>query len=464
MKLILSVLFVFSVSQSTEVSQSLFKKHGLTEDSVSFFALNTDTGEVLADHNAESARPLASVTKLLSLYYSLSVLGPDKRFKTKLSYSGKIENGTLLGDLYLKGGGDPNLTPSQLMNLAFSMKATGIQKIKGKFYFDDKALIKSARLCTIGLEDQPDNPSVGALNVDFNRFRVFKNKELLPGLEHLKIKPSNKSLKADLNYSFLPKKNMWIKSSKAKKKYIQDLPARDAGLFTASYFSYLASLLGVEIPTPIAGKEPSDTKLIQEHKGLPLWRISSLAFEYSNNIRAELPAMMATQKITERPAGIKDSAKSVLSFLRTSFPKAGFQNTQLVNSSGLAINNKASAKTLAQFLDKTKDTKFGSRSFWSLFSINGRSGWISKRLLHPSTAYRVWAKTGSLYYVSNIAGYYLTSKGERVAFAILIHDSKARKILETPLTKDAENLRRKAKLWSAKTKSFTDQLLLSWLK
>lgn len=464
MKPIILILLTFNSTFASSEITNLIKKHALEESTVSFVAVNTVTGKEIASHNPDLPGPLASVTKIMSLYYALSVLGPNTRFKTSLYYSGKIENQTLKGDIYLKGEGDPYLTPSQLMNLAFSLKSLGVKDHEGKFYFDDTLLIKSPRLSDIGLEDQPDNPSIGALSVDFNRLRVFKNKELLPQLGHIKLKNSGKKLDVDLNFQFQATENAWLISEKIKKKQIHDLPSRDAGLFTASYFRYLGSLIGVKVNPPSAGVIPNNVKLIEEHNGLSLWRLSSLAIEYSNNLMAELPSMVATKQLSKKPASIADAAKSLHNFLIENFPKAGFNKANFENSSGLTTNNLASPRILTNFLNMVKNKKFESRSFWSLFSINGRSGWISKRLIQPDLAYRVWAKTGSLHYVNNIAGYYLNSKGERVAFAILIHDNKKLQVLKKPLSKKAEIARKKARLWSRKSKSFTDALILSWLK
>lgn len=464
MKPIILILLTFNSSFASNEIKNLIKKHALKESTISFVAVNTITGKDMASYNPDLPGPLASVTKMLSLYYALSTLGANKRFKTSLYYSGKIEDQILKGDIFLKGEGDPYLTPSQLMNLAYSLKDLGIKGHEGKFYFDDTLLAKSPRLSNIGLEDQPDNPSIGALSVDFNRFRVFRNKELLPQLGHIKLKASQEQLDVDLNFKYLPKEKAWITSEKAKKKYIHDLPSRDAGLFTASYFRYLASLIGVKVTPPSPGVVPKTARLVEEHNGLSLWRLSSLAIEYSNNLMAELPSMVATQAISKKASSIADAAESLKIFLQKNFPEAGFNEASFENSSGLTSNNLASPRVLTNFLNKVKNKKFESRSFWSLFSINGRSGWISKRLIRPELAYRVWAKTGSLHYVNNIAGYYLNSKGERVAFAILIHDKKMLELLKNPLSKKAEIARRGAKAWSRKSKSFTDALLLSWLK
>ena len=85
---------------------------------------------------------------------------------------------------------------------------------------------------------------------------------------------------------------------------------------------------------------------------------------------------------------------------------------------------------MTDLLFKFKDKKFEGRSFWSLLSINGHSGGLSKRLRHPKYAFRVYGKTGSLYYVNNLAGYLLGQSGKKYAFALFTADDKKKKLVE----------------------------------
>jgi len=411
---------------------------------------------------------LASVTKTFSLFYSLAILGADETFKTRLFIEGDVKNGILKGDVILKGGGDPYLSPGQLMSMVQALKVKGIEKVDGRFIYDQSLLLPTSKLSSIGLEDQPDNPAIGALNVDFNRFRIFKSTTPLPPLTHLGVDSTKADLPKGLGFSYESKKSKWIKSKSTKAKKLIPLPSRDAGLFTANYFKYLAHIVSIELPSPIDGKTPSTATpstatLINTHESLPLWRLASQAIEYSNNLFAELPSMMAARKELNKPVGVRDTATAMHLFLKKNFPKIDFKSAQFVNSSGLTIDNKISAKATAMFLNEIKDKQFNGRSFWTQLSINGRSGWLAKRLMEPRYAYRIWAKTGSLYYVSNIAGYYLNKKGQRVAFAIFVTDAHKRALLNTPLTEKAYHTRKSSKVWARNSKRLIDKLLLSWL-
>lgn len=72
------------------------------------FAITCD-GDTLAAVNSSRAMVPASNMKLLTTGTALHSIGPDYRYKTEIGYSGHITDGTLHGDLYIMGGGDPTL-------------------------------------------------------------------------------------------------------------------------------------------------------------------------------------------------------------------------------------------------------------------------------------------------------------------------------------------------------------------
>lgn len=66
-------------------------------------------GTVIVDFGGTKKMIPASNAKILSTGMALHTLGKDFRFTTSLAYSGEVEEGTLKGDLYIVGGGDPTL-------------------------------------------------------------------------------------------------------------------------------------------------------------------------------------------------------------------------------------------------------------------------------------------------------------------------------------------------------------------
>ena len=97
-------------------------------------------GGTVAEYGSGTRMMPASNLKLFTTGLALNELGPDYRFKTRLAYSGTIENGVLKGDLYIVGGGDPTIGARD--SVAFPLqktfseweklvRAAGIRSIEG---------------------------------------------------------------------------------------------------------------------------------------------------------------------------------------------------------------------------------------------------------------------------------------------------------------------------------------------
>ena len=105
-------------------------------------------GHVLAEYNAGTRMVPASNMKLVTTGAALHALGADHRIETRLGYTGTIEDGTLHGDLYIIGGGDPTLGVKDSIALAPEaifwkwktlLKEAGIQRIDGRIIGDGRA-------------------------------------------------------------------------------------------------------------------------------------------------------------------------------------------------------------------------------------------------------------------------------------------------------------------------------------
>lgn len=85
---------------------------------------------------ADRAMSPASTMKLVTTMIALDELGPTYRWKTAMLSDATIKNETLRGTLYLRGGGDPNLSWDKLEQMLRSLRAQGIRKISGDIVLD----------------------------------------------------------------------------------------------------------------------------------------------------------------------------------------------------------------------------------------------------------------------------------------------------------------------------------------
>lgn len=78
----------------------------------------------------------ASNTKIVTAVTAMHTLGPSYRFKTEVIRRARLRGGTLAGNLYLKGYGDPTLRRSDLRDLARRVRAAGIRTVNGNLVAD----------------------------------------------------------------------------------------------------------------------------------------------------------------------------------------------------------------------------------------------------------------------------------------------------------------------------------------
>jgi D-alanyl-D-alanine carboxypeptidase/D-alanyl-D-alanine-endopeptidase (penicillin-binding protein 4) len=135
----------------TQYAKSIPSMSNLKHGQWSIYVINTDNGQTLLDINGEKGLAPASNLKLLTSAVALSLLGDDRQFNTYLEYSGTInKNGTLSGNIYIRGEGDPTLGSSELNGVLplpllldqwnEAIRARGIKKINGDIIADDSYL------------------------------------------------------------------------------------------------------------------------------------------------------------------------------------------------------------------------------------------------------------------------------------------------------------------------------------
>lgn len=112
--LLISLLFITIGASAQNLQQKLQTAFGhLQQDSqcryasLSLTVLDAKTGEVVFAANPDMGLASASTLKTVTSATAFYLLGKDFQYQTQLGYSGTITNGTLNGDIIIKGAGDP---------------------------------------------------------------------------------------------------------------------------------------------------------------------------------------------------------------------------------------------------------------------------------------------------------------------------------------------------------------------
>lgn len=71
--------------------------------------VNSESGQTLFEYNGNIGLAPASCQKLVTSATALELLGINYRYKTEIGYDGEIKDGKLMGNLHIKGYGDPTL-------------------------------------------------------------------------------------------------------------------------------------------------------------------------------------------------------------------------------------------------------------------------------------------------------------------------------------------------------------------
>ena len=111
----------------------------LTDSQIGVVVADADTGEVVYDRNGGSRADSGSNIKLTTTAAALEILGEDYTFTTRVITADQPQDGTVDGDLFLRGGGDPTLLQADLEALAAELAASGVEAIDGDLVADDTA-------------------------------------------------------------------------------------------------------------------------------------------------------------------------------------------------------------------------------------------------------------------------------------------------------------------------------------
>ncbi|MCO5934239.1 D-alanyl-D-alanine carboxypeptidase/D-alanyl-D-alanine-endopeptidase [Mucilaginibacter sp. RB4R14] len=153
---LVSFLFIANIAGAQTLQQNIQKAFTrLQQDSqcryasVSLTVLDAKTGEVVFAANPDMGLAPGSTLKTVTSITAFNVLGKDFQYQTQLGYTGTISaDGTLTGDIIIKGGGDPTLGSWRwattregvvLNTMVTALKKAGIKKINGRVIGDNGA-------------------------------------------------------------------------------------------------------------------------------------------------------------------------------------------------------------------------------------------------------------------------------------------------------------------------------------
>ncbi|MCB1172261.1 MAG: D-alanyl-D-alanine carboxypeptidase [Leptospiraceae bacterium] len=475
-----------------------------------FVVVSLKSGRLVLAHNPRLPLMPASSVKILTTIAALEILGPEHRFETRLAYDGSIADGTLQGNLYLIGGGDPELEAADLDEMIRHLHTAGIRQISGQLIADGSLFASFQEVSDLMADDAYYNTAPGALNVnmgmqylhwrtdDYSSFsgrdprqyypasraqvekERLQNLRILPDLDYNRIESSSRLAashdKADLEYRPAEKskdvpylQGTWrlhpdfFKQSENRWRNSTLLPVKNPALFSGLVFQKMAAIQGIRIPAVAVGQTPRlGISTIATVQSPALRRIVRENLHYSSNLIAETLLLHIARALGKTEARTLAAAGTVLGdWWQAKLPAVDWSGFVMAGGSGLDPAQRITALQMAAVLVYARETM---PWFSSLLPLNGVPGVFQGKLWHPADAMHVQAKPGAIFYAVSLAGYYWSDQGEPFVFVSLINDLQKRAFLDGKDAAQALRYEKAAPGWNGIHRRIIDHRLSFWLR
>lgn len=417
------------------VSQAMLA-NGIGPDGVGAIVLRGK--QVLLAHEAQRSMHPGSTMKLLTTMAALDRLGPVFRARTELRSAAEIVDGTLNGDLIVRGGADGDLSADAMRDMLQTLRNSGIKKIEGKLILD-RSLFQPAR-SDLGLppfDEAPEFPynvipdalllNTNLVQVELRATRIGLQTVMLPEMEGVSVKSGMRLIDAECSKWEDGWKIPLVQRSASGKIKIQlhgtfprncskilwlNVLDRDdlAERFMRTTWRKLGGRWRGEA---VPGSTPPGTRLLAEHVGRALPETIRDINKLSNNVlaRALYLSMGSLETDTELgsrplPSTGEDTRLRAEASIRQWLRSYGVSDDGLVleNGSGLSRIERSTPSQLAAVLQIGLDSNWAPE-FMASLPIVGLDGTMRNRMRDGPAATRARLKTGTLTGMTAIAGY-----------------------------------------------------------
>ena len=298
----------------------------------------------------------ASTMKCLTAIATLDKLGADYDFKTRIYYTGEIDDSTqvLRGDLYCVGGMDPMFSSSDMIVLARAVRDQGIKGIEGNIYAD--LSFKDRNRLGEGWCWDDKNPNLSPLLIDRKddfTYRFSRQLEemgvTLNGSTGERQLPTDAQLLTTCTHSI--------------RQVLYRMMKQSDNLYAESMFYQLAANGGTR------------------------WASAKMARQYEN-------ALFSRLGLNPRDYNVADG-------------------------SGLSLYNYVSTELETKLLRYAYQRSDIYDAYLEALPIASVDGTLKKRMRGTAAAGNVRAKTGTVKGVSSLAGYLTASNGHLLCFSII---------------------------------------------
>ena len=400
-------------------------------------------GDTLYSVNADGALLPASNMKLFCTALALDQLGPEHQFTTQVLREGELAaDGTLTGNLILRGGGDPGFSSRFLSggpaapaeSLAQRVLEAGVRRVRGDLVADASAFAAeripegwlsrylgagyAARVSALSLNEnlvwivvQPTvsgRPATVTLD-PATEIQVSSNVRTNGGRDA--------RIMAHTTPSGTIEVRGWVGARAGERRY--QVVVEDPATFTAGALRRALAVRGVVIEgatrSGFAGEGAMPLTVLPSP---PLSRLLSVMNRESNNHFAELIFRNAARARAPEGSVSTAFANQLLQQFMVDKVGAAPGSVHAADGSGLSVLDRATARSLVQLLSFAHRAPWAD-AFHASLPVAGESETLRGRMRLTPAQGNLHAKTGTTNRVISLAGYVTAEDGELLAFAFL---------------------------------------------
>ncbi|ARJ70237.1 D-alanyl-D-alanine carboxypeptidase [Paracoccus contaminans] len=390
---------------------------------LAFAVMDPATGAVVMAQDGAQPMPPASTLKMVTALYALDQLGAQHRFATRVLRQGDT--------LVLAGGGDPELDTAALAALAADAVRAARGWTPARLAVWGGALPRAAQIAAGQDAQLAYNPAVSGMILNFNRVHLgwrcdsgcaltFEARGQGRSPRAFSIGGAVRAGGGSWRHQDGGQGEQWdIPRAALGRTGGRWLPVRLPEAYAGDVFQTLARAEGMALPAAEMLDRPPEGVEIARLDSRPLAQILRAMLEHSNNLTAEVVGLAAS--------GAPDRAASAAA-MGGWLAASGAGAALLADHSGLSADSRIAPETLVRLLARP-DFAAALRPLLNVDPLREALG-ASSGGDGRGGAPLVSGKTGTLNFVSNLAGYAAAPGGADRVFAVMIADPPRRAATE----------------------------------
>ena len=347
---------------------------------------NPLTQDTLVSINHTESMIPASNTKLFTSATALELMGGEYLLSTEILADNDISEGTIDGNIYIKGFGNPTFTTEDLENLVNQLYQAGLRKVSGSVIGDD-TYFDNIYSRDDWISEERANvklPPISALVIDRNRTTVRKKR---------KGRYRNYFVNVDNPPSFVAKK------------------------FREKLIAY-----GIEVTGSAVSSQTPTTAILLVESTIALRELIQLINKNSDNFFAECLFKALGAVYSGKQSNSFFSTQAILNYIED----MGIYSTgtKIVDGSGISRFDQVTAGALVGLLEKIYFNINQFDDFYNSLSIAGVDGTLHRRMIGTAAENNFRGKTGTLNGVSSISGYVTNADEDDIIVCMMFEFSK----------------------------------------